>query len=341
VTIDLKELSYRLGLSQTTVSRALNGYDDVSPKTRVRVSALAKSLGYTPNAHARQLARGRADSVGLVYPLDAIDLGDPRFLEFIEGLSDVMEAAQIDLLLASARHASELRTYERLVAGGRVDGFVVSRTRVHDPRIEYLQAMRIPFVAHGRTQDPGTYTWFDFDNALGSTLAVREMVRLGHQRIAYLHAPANLNFAHQRLTGFEQAMNEAGLRPCAIAEGGMSRRSGYAAGLELLARPDRPTAIIADNNLCGVGLVRALMDSKIAIGREMSVVVYDGVPSDTLLFDGQIASIEQPTAYESGRTVGDMLLNLINASSKNEELPLRQELRQPVLVPGDSLGEAP
>jgi LacI family transcriptional regulator len=340
VTIDLKELSLRLGLSQTTVSRALNGYDDVSPKTRARVSALAKSLGYTPNAHARQLARGRADSVGLVYPLDAIDLGDPRFLEFIEGLSDVMEAAQIDLLLASARHASELRTYERLVAGGRVDGFVVSRTRVEDSRIAYLQAMGIPFVAHGRTSDPSSYTWFDFDNAMGSMLGVRELVRLGHQRIAYLHAPQELNFAQQRLSGFSQAIREAGQLPCAIREGGMSRRSGYAAALELLNHPIRPTAIIADNNLCGVGLVRALMDSKIAIGKEISVIVYDGVPSDTLLFDGQIASIEQPTAYESGRTVGDMLLGLINAPSKTP-LALRQELRQPVLVPGDSLGWAP
>jgi LacI family transcriptional regulator len=339
VKINLKQLSSRLGLSQTTVSRALNGYSEVNEETRDRVMKMADALGYQPNSTAKRLARGRADAVGLVYPLDAGDLGDPRFLEFIEGVSDQLETAQVDLMLASARESSELRTYERLLGGGRVDGIIVSRTLVDDPRIAFLTQKRIPFVAHGRTADPSHYSWLDFDNEAGMILAVQEFVRLGHRDIGYLHAPQTLNFASQRRTGFERAMREAGLqiKHDLVVEGGMSRRSGYAATQRLLELKKRPTAILVDNNLCGVGAVRALLDYKVVIGSEMSVLVYDGVPIDTLLNSQRISAIEQPTAYETGKTIAEMLL----AQISGQQTTAVHVLRQPMLLRGDSVGFAP
>ncbi|HNB43005.1 MAG TPA: LacI family DNA-binding transcriptional regulator, partial [Burkholderiaceae bacterium] len=147
VSIDLKQLSARLGLSQTTVSRALNGYTDVSAKTRERVAQMAQELGYQPNSAARRLARGQADAVGIVYPLEAGDLGDPNFLFVVEGMSERLEAEDMDLLIASARSHAELRTYDRLLRGGRVDGVIVARTQVEDARIDYLRTAGFPFVA--------------------------------------------------------------------------------------------------------------------------------------------------------------------------------------------------
>lgn len=337
--IDLKQLSARLGLSPTTVSRALNGYDDVSDATRRRVVAMAKELGYRPNSGARRLALGRTDAVGVVYPLEVADLGDPRFLEVIEGLSDRFEAAGIDLLLVSAREKSELQTYDRLVRGQRVDGLIVARTRVEDARIDYLRQVGLPFVAYGRTAHPDTFPWFDFDNLAGAGLAVEQLAALGHRRIAYLHAPLMLNFATQRHAGFTQAMARAGLevRREAVISSGMSRRNGYAATQRLLALTPRPTAIIVDNNLCGVGVVRALLDAGVSIGSEISVIVYDGVPSDSVLIGQHVASIEQPTQREAGATMAEMLLTLI------EGRPLAEAhvLRQPKFVGGNSIGPAP
>ncbi|MFN6997338.1 MAG: LacI family DNA-binding transcriptional regulator [Aquincola tertiaricarbonis] len=334
--IDLKQLSARLGLSATTVSRALNGYDDVSAKTRERVERMARELGYQPNRTARRLARGQADAVGLVYPLDAGDLGDPRFLEVIEGLSDRLEAAQMDLLLASAREHSELRTYERLVSGGRVDGVIVARTRVQDPRIDYLLQAGMPFVAYGRTARSDGFAWFDFDNEAGMVLAVQQLLAAGHTRIGYLHAPLELSFALQRYSGFQRAMQMAGVPvdPAQVVAGGLSRRTGYAAAQALLAVHPRPTALIADNNLCGVGAVRCLLDGGIAIGREVSAIVYDGVPDDTLLVGRRIAAIGQPTAYGAGETLAEMLLTLVQGGTLAEP----RRLLQPVFEPGDSIG---
>jgi len=339
VAIDLKQLSARLGLSPTTVSRALNGYTDVSEATRQRVAQVAQELGYQPNLAARRLALGRAEAVGIVYPVDTDYMGNPLFLEMIAGVSDRLEPAGFDVLLAAAREHSELRTYERLVRGRIVDGLIVAHTRVNDARIEFLKSANIPFIGYGRTGDPTGFAWFDFDNEAGCVMAVRELLALGHRRIAYVHAPLTLNFARQRHTGFLKAMAEAGVPvlPEYIVVGSIDRRGGYAAGQQLLALAQRPTAILVDNNLGGVGVVRALLQAGIDIGREVSVIVNDGIPPDTLLIGQKVASIAQPTAYESGTTMADMLLALI------EGKPLDQPhvLRQPQFVGGNSIGPAP
>ncbi len=339
MAIDLKQLSARLGLSPTTVSRALNGYTDVSEATRLRVAQAARELGYQPNLAARRLALGRADSVGIVYPVDTDFMGNPLFLEMIAGVSDRLDAAGIDVLLAVAREQTELRTYERLVRGRRVDGLIVAHTRVVDERIEYLKRAGIPFVGYGRTGDPEGFAWLDFDNEAGCVLAVRELAALQHRRIAYVHAPLSLNFAFQRHAGFLRGMAEAGLpvRPDYIVQGSLDRRGGYAAGRQLLAMSERPTAILVDNNLGGVGVARALLQAGIAVGREISLIVNDGIPPDTLLIGQEVASIAQPTAYDSGTTMAGMLLALI----EGKPLDQPQVLLQPRFIAGTSIGPAP
>ena len=139
VKVNLKALSDALGLSRTTVSRALNGYDDVSEATRERVARAAREMGYVADPTARRLATGRADVIGIVYPFGAGDLGDPRFGEVVAGITERLAERNLDFIIASARPNAELDTYRRIVDGKLVDGLIVARTRVDDPRIAYLQ----------------------------------------------------------------------------------------------------------------------------------------------------------------------------------------------------------
>lgn len=335
--VNLKELSARLGLSPTTVSRALGGYSDVSPTTRERVQLMARELGYQPNRAARQIALGRADAVGIVYSLDQDTLGNPAFLEVMSGLSQSLERLNIDLLLLAAppETDAEMRTYERMVRGRRVDAAVVALTRVADPRIEYLLEAGLPFVSYGRSRKPERYPWFDFDNRAGGRLAVQQLVALGHRRIACVYTPLHMNFARQRYDGHVQGMRAAGLEmaPEASIEAGLDRRTGYVAGQRLLALTPRPTAVVVHNNLTGVGVIRALLDAGVAVGPEISVLVYDGVPPDTLLRGLQVAAILQPTPFDSGRKIGEMVLDLI----QGRPLAERAVLRQPEFVAGDSI----
>src|SRR6185369_2174834 len=248
--MNLKRLADQLGMSKTTVSRALNGYPEVSEVTRERVLKAAREAGYQANPMARSLAVGRSNVLGIIYPLLPADLGDAMFLSVVGGMSEALEARAMNLIIAPVSPANEMPSYEQMVRGKRVDGLVVSRTLVHDERIAYLSRAGFPFIAHGRTSLDAPYAWFDYDNEAGIRMAVERLLSLGHQRIAMVSAPLQMNFAAQRSASFLAALAAAGLScdPRWLVEDSIDRRSGYAAVQQLLACSPRPTAIIVDNH---------------------------------------------------------------------------------------------
>ncbi|KWA24466.1 LacI family transcriptional regulator [Burkholderia territorii] len=312
VKVNLKALSDALGLSRTTVSRALNGYDDVSEATRERVMKAARELGYVADPTARRLATGRADAIGIVYPFGAGDLGDPRFGEVVAGITERLGERNLDFIIAAARPNAELDTYRRLVDGRLVDGLIVARTLVDDPRLAYLRSNAFPYVAYGRTQAADPYAWFDFDNEAGARDAVRRLIGFGHRRIAMISAPLSLNFAMQRRAGYLAALREAGIDPdpALFVECAFTRDGGHEAAQALLALTERPTALLVDNNIAGGGAFRALADSGLRLGRDMSLIVYDGVPPD-IAHPHRVTAVVQPTGHATGRALADLMLGLL------------------------------
>lgn len=332
--MNLKELSTHLGLSPTTVSRALNGYTDVSAATRQRVAEAAQQMGYQPDGAARRLARGKADAVGIVFPTGSGELGDPRFLEVVGGLTERLEQEGLDLLIMSAAPQREHNTFERLLRMRRVDGFIVPHTRMDDSRIRFLLQAQVPFVAYGRTTLARDHAWFDFDNEAGSRLAVQRLLSRGHRDIAYVHAPPDLTFSHQRRQGFLAAMDEAGcaVSPGRLVEATFSRRGGYHA-MQILLQASRPTAVIVDNNLSGVGVVRCLLDAGLVPGRDMAVILYDGEPADSIFDPLHITAIVQPEPHAAGVRMAELMIDALIGSKPVSEL---QVLWQPRLQPGES-----
>jgi LacI family transcriptional regulator len=211
---------------------------------------------------------------------------------------------------------------------------VVSRTLVHDERIAYLARAGFPFIAHGRTELDAPYAWFDYDNEAGIRMAVERLLALGHQRVAMVSAPLAMNFAAQRRASFLATLAAAGLAadPRYLVDDCIERRAGHAAVQALLATSPRPTAIVVDNHLAGVGAVRALLDAGIAIGKDVSLIVW-GSMADTLA-DIDVTTIDQPNARAAGRRMADMLLARINGKPAAS----LQELWQPVLTAGATVG---
>ncbi len=155
--MDLRTLSAQLGLSITTVSRALGGYSDVSSGTRERVLAAAAAAGYRPNRAAQRLKTGRADAVGLVLPAGSGAYADAFFAELIAAVGAALAERDLDLVIAATRAGeSETDAFRRLAHGGRIDGVIVPRTLWDDPRVDFLIGARIPFVTHGRTRRPAS-----------------------------------------------------------------------------------------------------------------------------------------------------------------------------------------
>ncbi len=335
--MNLKSLASTLGISKTTVSRALNGYPEVNVRTRERVLAAAKEAGYQANPLARSLAVGRTNVVGMVYQMLPGVLGDPMFLAAVGGMSASLEARKLSLIIAPVSAQNEMPTYEQLVRGKRVDGLIVSRTQVVDERIAYLAKIGFPFVAHGRTTLDQPYAWFDYDNAAGMRNAVETLLGLGHQRLALISAPLKFSFAAQRRDSFVACMGQAGLGidPRHLAENVLDRRSGYQAMQALLACSPRPTAVIVDNHLSGVGAVRALKDAGLEMGKDMSIIVW-GAIEDSLV-SANITTIDLPDTQLAGARIADMVADLVSGTPI-EQL---QELWQPVLLPGETVGRRP
>lgn len=332
--MNLKSLAQNLGVSKTTVSRALNGYPEVNEMTRARVLAAARAAGYEANPMARSLAVGRTNVFGIIYPLSPSDLGDPMFLQVVGGMSAALEASKRNLIIAPVSARNELPSYEKMVRGKRVDGLVVSRTLVHDERIAYLVGKNFPFVAHGRTTLSQPYAWFDFDNEAGIETACRHLLSHGHQRIGMISAPLALNFACQRRAGFLRCLQQAGLTPDPrhLVENTHDRRSGYQAMQQLLASAPRPSAVIVDNHLSGVGAVRALLDAGVAIGEEVSVIVWGSIEDS--LVGSNVTTIDQPDCDRAGARMIEMLAALVEGAPPAS----LQELWQPVLLPGATVG---
>lgn len=337
--VSLKQIASELGLSLTTVSRALNGYPEVARGTRDAVLAAAQRLRYEPDLRARGLALGRSDAVGLVFPITPGDLGDALFLAVAAALSARLAEAGLDLLIVSTTAGDEVAAYRRAIRGRRIGAFVVPRTRVRDLRLELLQEQGVPFVAYGRSAGlVAPYAWLDFDNALGARLATRRLLALGHRRIAYLGAPAEYNFAALRFAGFGEELARDGQRvaPTLVLRQALDRRSGYAAMQQLLALARPPSAVLVDNHLAGVGAVHAALQAGLRLGQDLSIVVYDGLGMDSVIRSA-ITAVEQPEPERTGQLLAELTLARLGGTPP-ERL---QQLHAPALVPGDSDGPLP
>lgn len=334
MSITIRDVAKRLNLSITTVSRALDGYDDVSEKTRQRVIQVANEMGYTPSRNARQLRRKRTDTLGYIAPTSQPRFSDPFFSEFIAGLGDEAGAQNFDLLitLAPPEHEAERIAYQRLVQGRRVDGIVLSRMRQDDWRVNYLHESRLPFVSFGRTNASIEYPYIGVDGVGGVRRLIAHLVEQGHRNIAFISAPSNLTLQINRFRGYQEGLAEAGLifDERYVKEGDLTRNGGYLAAKKLLDLKPAPTAIIGANDLTAIGVLRAAREMGITVGRELAVAGFDGI-EDAEHTTPPLTTLNQPV-YDCARRLVRMLTALIN----NQTLDEPHVLLQPELIIRDS-----
>lgn len=336
--MSIRDLAKHLGLSVSTVSRALNGYQDVSQQTRLRVEAAAREVGYFPNPAARRLVTGRANAVGIVLPLPRGKFIDPYFAGVLSGANEVLLSRNYHLLATAIPiNADERELYERFIKGGWVDGLIVGRTRVNDAQIDYLMDQGIPFVAFGRTQSRNDFAWLDADNEGAFERMATELLKLGHRRIGLLNASLEYNFADLRKKGVEKAMRAYGLEldPRWMREVDISEQSGRELTRDLMTQPERPTAILCINDSTAIGALAACRELGLVVGRDVSVVGFDNSEQSTFT-DPPLSTIDVPV-YEIGQKLADMLLRRMEGEAP-ENL---QILEIPEWVPRESHGPAP
>jgi LacI family transcriptional regulator len=306
--MNLKQLASELGLSQTTVSRALNGYPEVNEATRRRVAETAARLGYRPNASARRLATGRAGAFGWVLHNNSYG---PHTVEFLGGLAERLIHDEIDILVSTVTSEDEeIAAYHRAAASKRVDAVVLASPYPNDRRIGVLHELKLPFILHGRAESPLTHAWLDIDNAGATERATAHLLDLGHRRIALLNGPRGMTFAIHREAGYRAAFaarNEA-VNSAFVVNSVFTDEMGFRNAQRMLERSPSPTAFVAGSMMTALGVFRAIRSAGLVLGKDVSMIAHDDV-FPYLNADNMVPSMS--TTRSSIRAAGTRVAELL------------------------------
>lgn len=328
-SVNLKALANHLGLTVSTVSRALNDYSDISPATRKRVKEAADALGYRANQNARRLSKGTSETICYLMPRQVGAIAQPFVAQLLAGLGEALNERNWDLLVSQAdASVGDIASIERLVRSGRIAGLVISRPLKNDPRVKLMQDLGCPFVVHGRTASSDTYAWYDVDGEDAFVTAVNHLVGLGHRRIGFIGAPLQYQFAQERLDGYSRALQHNGLAadPNLIQIAEFNDEGGMAAAGVLLDLPNPPTAMVCVTDMMALGALEGLHARGLIPGHDISIIGYDGLHFGKHA-NPPLTTMAQPQAH-AGRRLGDMLLSIIDGAD-----PIKfQELQRAHLV---------
>ena len=239
----ISDVAESLGLTKGTVSRALNGYPDISQETRLRVQKRAEALGYSPLSHAQAIRTGYVKSLGLVLQVNEHDSHRPFLAGFLAGVTKAATSEGWTLTVATAESDEDmLHTLARLVDERKVDGFILPRTFVDDPRVKFLRSEGVPFVLFGRTGDTEGCAWYDILGERAMEAAVKRLHGFGHTRIAFVNGGSQYYYSTLRLRGYLSGMRNAGLVvDKAVIRSGVDTVEQGAAAANLLLTSPQPT----------------------------------------------------------------------------------------------------
>lgn len=278
--VTISDVAAALDLTKSTVSRAMNGYPDISETTQLRVKRMAEEMNYQPLSHAQAIKTGLTRSLGLVLQLSDHDAHRPFLAEFLAGVSAGASTEGYTLTVASAdTHDDVLESFRALMRDGKADGFILPRAMVDDPRVGFLQNAGVPFVLYGRPPNATGCSWFDVRGEEAMRTAVQHLAQLGHRRIGFINGGSIYAYANLRRQGFMLGMQAAGLEidPDLMAENAVTQDDGLAAAGHLLDQPVPPTAIVCAIDQVALGVYRAALARGLEIGRDLSVTGYDGI----------------------------------------------------------------
>ena len=332
-----RQIAEESGVSRTTVSLVLNDVPDVriSPETRQRIIEVARRLNYYPDAAARTLVSGRTHTIGFVLCQSPDRVFADAFLpEVLRGVGDAVQENGFRVLIHSVEDVTAPEAYIGLVREKHTDGIILSGPRSDDEQLPRLKAEGFPMVLLG--QLPGSDIPFvDVDNVDAARQAVEHLVGLGHRRIGIItNAPLEYTAARDRLAGYRQALEKAGLvfDEGLVRYGDFREESGCVAMNQLLDLPEPPTAVFVACDLVAFGALVAIKERGLTIPDDIALVGFDDVPLAHYV-DPPLTTVRLP-AYELGYRAAMLLTQLIGG----EPVEKREILLQTELIVRQSCG---
>ncbi|WP_372773262.1 LacI family DNA-binding transcriptional regulator [Mangrovibacterium sp.] len=313
--ITIKDIARLLGISPSTVSRALKDHPDISVETKKAVNDLAAQLKYQPNAIALSLKQSRTNTIGVIIP----EIVHHFFSSVISGIEDVAYDAGFTVMICQSneRYDREVANANMLVAH-RVDGVLVSIAK-ESTKFDHLNMMRekgIPLVFFDRIVPGMEADQVIIDDEEAAYKATRHLIENGRKRIAHFSGPGHLMIGRNRQLGYLRAINEAGLpvHPELIIQADNYEKAVVAVR-QLADRGNLPDGLFATNDLTAVGAMQALQKLGVKIPDQISIIGFS---------DGRLSGITNPTlssvdqhGYEMGTIATEILLQRILNSDDN------------------------
>lgn len=271
----IRDVARRAEVSVASVSRALNGLDNVRAETRERVITAANELGYVPHAGARSLSLSRAHAIGVVLP----DLHGEFFSECVRGMDREASRRGYVLLLSNMHDDSEQAALALRTMRGRVDGLLVMAPHIPPEALDRALPRTLPAVLINVAGTFGSRPSLRFDNAAGADSIVRHLVESGYRNIVHISGPDGNVDAQERAEGYRGAMarHAPGVAP-RIIKGDFNEETGIAAARTILAGSELCDAVFAANDMMALGCLHALRSAGKMVPGDIAVAGFDDVP---------------------------------------------------------------
>lgn len=272
----IRAVARRAGVSPATVSRVVNGQTSVDAKLAKRVREAIRELGYLPNLQARALGSGRSRVLGLVIS----EITNPFYPELVQSFESLAEKSDFEIMLGSVIHQDgHVKRFVRRLVQRRVEGVAVMTFRADSEYLHELISHNIPLVTIDTAAPGARCLVLKIDYRSGIDQAIQHLALFGHRRIGFVSGPLQ-HFTNQaRRDAFLASVRAVGVRSsdAPIFEVDHTFEGGVAAVRHFLALKDRPTAILASNDLTAVGVLRGLSERRMEVPEEMSVIGFDDI----------------------------------------------------------------
>ena len=315
--VTIKDIARAAGVSHTTVSRALKNHPAISRETTQRIQQLARQMGYIPSAVAQSLLSRQTRTIGMVITT----IADPFVVKVVEGVEQVAQAANYSVFLATSHNNpdQEVAIVETLHRR-RVDAIIVTSSRVGSLYSLQLDQIQVPIVLINNNEE-GEYLYsVAVDDEQGAILAVQHLLSLGHRRIGYVGVNNRPKANRSRLSGYEQALTQAGLKvdPTLIIypDGENDIQTGQTSLQNLLAA--QATAIFCFNDVVAIGLLTACRRQGVIVPDQLSVVGFDNIEPATYVAP-PLTTVAQPL-LALGQRAMEMTLDLLAGHETQDQL---------------------
>ncbi|WP_435168856.1 LacI family DNA-binding transcriptional regulator [Paenibacillus glycanilyticus] len=326
--VTIKDIAKSAGVSVTTVSRALNGYDDVNEGTRLKIKSIAEKLGYSPNMAARSLISKKTKTLGLLLSNVTRDSSkDNIAYEVLCGINDRSGELDYDLVLFSTTPQKQvMKSYKTLCQERGVDGVIIMGIRLDDPYLKEVVSSDIPCVLIDIKLEGLNVGYVTSDNTSGAFAAVNHLLELGHRHIAFINGHAQADVSLLRQEGYLQALAHHGISfdSSLVFNGEFSEQGGREAAKRVIADKPEVTAIFCASDLMAIGALQGVRDMGQRVPENISLIGFDNI-NITEYCRPALTTVHQ-YKYELGYHAAQLLIDMLEGKETNHHITLATQL---------------